>query len=524
MNPQEILKFCLEKGLLLDGEVLEFLSETNDLESIKLIIEKIKSQTGTRVITKKLFNENSEKVSRFFFDLPEESRKQFEKLKIKLGLSIEISKEISKITEKETDAEKKFLQEKNFRVKINSLAPLLKKKPEVGDFVSHFNSRFSEMKNYLSIHPEMKSPISIDKISGSRQGISLIGMICNKITSKNNNIILEAEDPTGRIKVLVNKNKEEVYKKAEEVCLDCVIGIKASGNREIVFANDIIFPEIAVGERKKSPFEEYALFISDLHIGSRLFLEDNFKKFIDYLNGNLPDSEEAGKIRYLFIVGDLVAGVGVYPKQEKDLIVTNLEEQFLKAAELLKKIRKDIAIIISPGNHDGVRLTEPQPIFDEKYAWPVFGIENVFLSGNPSSVNLGAKGNFPGFDILTYHGFSFPFFANSIPSLIQADALNNPEKIMAYLLKNRHLAPTHASVQYIPSKEDSLVIRKTPDIFVTGHTHKSGASYYNNVLTISCSCWESKTPYQEKMGNQPDFCKVPMFNLKTRQIKILDFE
>ncbi len=210
--------------------------------------------------------------------------------------------------------------------------------------------------------------------------------------------------------------------------------------------------------------------------------------------------------------------------QEKDLALSSLEEQFMKAAELLKKIRKDIAIIISPGNHDGVRLAEPQPVFDEKYAWPLFEIKNVFLSGNPSYVNVGAAAGFQGFDVLTYHGFSFLFFADSVPSLIQANALNNPEKIMAYLLRNRHLAPTHTSVQYTPSSEDSLVIRKIPDIFVSGHLHKSGVSYYNNILTVSCSCWESKTPFQEKISNQPDFCKVPMFNLKTRQIKILDFE
>ena len=69
-----------------------------------------------------------------------------------------------------------------------------------------------------------------------------------------------------------------------------------------------------------------------------------------------------------------------------------------------------------------------------------------------------------------------------------------------------------------------LIIKKIPDIFVSAHTHKSAVSYYNNTLLISVSSWESKTPYQEKMGNEPDFCKVPMFNLKTRTIKILDFE
>jgi DNA polymerase II small subunit len=108
--------------------------------------------------------------------------------------------------------------------------------------------------------------------------------------------------------------------------------------------------------------------------------------------------------------------------------------------------------------------------------------------------------------------------------IIKEDALNSPEKIMTYLLKHRHLAPSHSSTQYFPAEEDSLIIKKIPDIFVSGHTHKSAVSYYNNILIVSIASWESKTAYQEKMGNEPDFCKVPMFNLKTRTIKILDFE
>ncbi|GAJ19441.1 unnamed protein product, partial [marine sediment metagenome] len=35
--------------------------------------------------------------------------------------------------------------------------------------------------------------------------------------------------------------------------------------------------------------------------------------------------------------------------------------------------------------------------------------------------------------------------------------------------RNRHLAPTHASAQFFPSEEDDLVIKKIPDIFVSGH-------------------------------------------------------
>ena len=176
-----------------------------------------------------------------------------------------------------------------------------------------------------------------------------------------------------------------------EIVLDSVIGFNGSGNSEIIFANEVVFPEAIITEKKKSLVEEYVLFLGDLHFGSKLFLEESFLKFIDYLNGKVPNTHEVCKIKYLFIVGDLITGVGNYPNQERDLKIIDLEEQFIKIAELLGKIRKDITIIISPGNHDGVRLMEPQPFFDEKYAWPLYNLENVILTENPSKVNIGAK-------------------------------------------------------------------------------------------------------------------------------------
>ena len=166
---------------------------------------------------------------------------------------------------------------------------------------------------------------------------------------------------------------------------------------------------------------------------------------------------------------------------------------------------------------------EPQPPLDEKYSWSLYSLPNVIMTGNPAYVNIGATKDFPGFDILTYHGFSYPYYANTVPSLLEG-GVNAPEKIMAYLLKNRHLAPSYSSVQSFPSEKDELVIRKVPDIFVSGHLHKFAISSYNNVLIISNSAWELETENQKKRGNKPDFCKVPVFNLKTGGIKILDFE
>ena len=499
----------------MDNEILGIFNETSDVESVKLIIERIKESTNQRIITKNLFSQNREKVSQILMALPKENQQNLEKLKIKLGLSIEISKEFTTSP---------ILENTSGNVKILSTPLNPTKKVEVGDFTKYFRNRVLEFRKILLGNSSLKNPISINKLSSSRQNVSIIGIVSDKSVTKNKNIVFEVEDITGKIKVLVNQNNKELYEKAGEVCLDSVLGFNGMGNSEIIFASDIIFPEMILPERKRSPVDESAVFISDLHVGSKLFLENSFDRFFNYLNGKEGNSEEAKKIKYLFIVGDVVAGVGNYPSQERDLAIKDIEEQFILLSDKLNKLRKDLNIIISPGNHDGVRLMEPQPVFPEKYAWSLYNLKNISVTGNPTLVNIGSTKEFSGMDVLTYHGFSYPFYANTIPSLISIDAMKSPDKVMAYLLKNRHLAPSHTSVQYYPSEEDHLLIKNVPDVFVSGHTHKSAVSYYNNTLLISGSSWEGKTAYEEKLGAEPDFCKVPMFNLKTRAIKILDFE
>lgn len=508
MDPKEVLNFCLEKGILLDKEVLNLISESTDLDAARLMIEQIKENSHQKVITKKVFTESVKQFSSPTF--PDEKQKSFEKLRIRLGLELEISKEVSTLPPAESNEAQVRDEKKFLGVKISSYPTNSNKKIDVDSFTNYFRNRLSKIKLILQSHSNLKNLVSINKISGDRQGISIIGMVSNKRVTKNGNILLDIEDLTGNVRVLINHNKPDLYKKGEEVTLDSVIGVSGSGNKEIIFANDFTFPDSTLPERKKSPFEEYALFIGDIHYGSKLFLKENFLKFIDYLNGNIPNTPEVSKIKYLFIIGDIVAGVGVYPEQESFLDVVDLEEQYKGIAELLGRIRKDIAIIINPGNHDGVRLMEPQPIFDKKYAWPLYNLDNVMLATNPCSVNIGEKNGFSGIDVLMYHGFSYFYYADNIPSLIQARAANAPEKIMTYLLMNRHLAPTHSSVQYFPLDEDPLVIDKVPDIFFSGHTHKCGITFYNNTLIISGATWEDLTPFQEKMGNQPDFAKFQL--------------
>lgn len=528
---KEILNFCLKNGLLVDDEVVNLFSDTSDLESVKIIIEKIKNKTHQRVITKSTLEQNKDEVGRFISNLPVESQKSLENIKIKLGLSIEISKESVGFIKKPVEYEivggvnKVETKKINNKVKVVESPYLQDKKLEVKDFVTYFRNRFNEFRSAFLEHEGLKNLVSLNKIGNSRNNVCVIGLVSKKNITKNGNFLFDIEDLTGTARVLIKADKKELAEKAEEIALDSVVAFSVSGNNEILFANDVFFLDSALPERKNSILDENAVFIADLHACSVNFMEENFLKFIDYLNGGVEGTEdEISKIKYLFVVGDIVAGVGNYPNQEEDLKIKDLEEQFIYVANLFKKIRKDIQIIICPGNHDGVRIMEPQPMFDEKFAWPLYEMENVTLVPNPSDVNIGACEGFEGFNVLLYHGFSFFYYADNITSLIKEKAAHSPELIIKYLLKNRHLAPAHGSNQYFPGEKDTHFIKNIPDIFVTGHVHKSAIGYYNNILYISCSGWEKMTDYMEKRGAEPDFCKVPLFNLKTRAVKILDFE
>ena len=89
---------------------------------------------------------------------------------------------------------------------------------------------------------------------------------------------------------------------------------------------------------------------------------------------------------------------------------------------------------------------------------------------------------------------------------------------------NQQSSPDAALVEKLINSIDSMLIKEIPDVITTGDMHKSDIEKYNGVLIISNSCWQTQTAFEEKVGNQPDLCKVPVLNLKTGQIKILDFE
>lgn len=510
----EILKLCAEKGVLLDKDVAEILFSLSE-SAAREIIEKVIFLKG-KIISKSFLSEHVTSLKNIV-----SSTQELEKVCINLGIKIEISRETKK---QEIVEEKSVERFRNIKVLYSSSSPT--KKLEVQDFTKYFRARYTELKKILQDRPGLDNLISVNKIGTQRQSFSLIGIVYGKRITKNKNIMLDIEDLTGRISVLVNQAKEEVYEKARDVIPDSVIGVRGVGTREMFFVNDIIFPEAMLHQRTLLDKDEAVAFISDIHVGSKMFLEKSFLKFIDWINGELGDlkqREEARKVKYLFVTGDTIDGIGVYPGQEKMLDIKDVIEQYTKLAEYLGNIRKDITIILCPGQHDAVRVAEPQPVLGREYAWPLYEIDNLILVSNPALIELGGNGR-RGVKILMYHGASMNSIIGEVESLRTIKAHDVPSKIVRHILRARHLAPIHSSVTYIPNDTtDDLAIKDIPDVITTADLHKPDVDIYNNVLIICSSCWQSITPFEEKVGNHPDPCKVPILNLKTRAVKIMDF-
>lgn len=531
---RKVTELFLEKGYLIDPEIQTVFSGIDSeayTDVVEAVISILSEGSYKNFISKKDISSNILKINLCIDSLKRKFPDKEEIFKKAINSFSSILPE-EKLSLDDNDAEE-FKLEKEVdlsysQLKRVTIAPPIEivksfmippKKIEVFDFVNHFRNRYKELKNILIGRME-KNLISIDKIGVERQNVSIIGMVSDKRVTKNNNVILEVEDLTGKVKVLINKNRDILIQKASEIVLDEVIGLNCSGNSDILFAQEIIFPDL-LAKKIQTDYDEYVLFISDFHIGSSNFLEENFLRFVRWINGEIGNDaqkEIAGKVKYLFVVGDVVDGVGVYPSQESLLKIKDVVEQYDRAAELFGKIRKDVTLIMCPGNHDALRIAEPQPQFDLKYAGSLHGLENAYLVSNPSLIKIR------GINILIYHGYSFDYFINEINSLRIGNAYHNPRLISHFLLKKRHLAPTHSSTQYIPCEnEDPLVISSVPDVFVSAHIHRSDVSSYNNLLTISCSCWQSKTPLEEKYGHEPDPGKVPILHLKTGEVKMLDF-
>ena len=384
---------------------------------------------------------------------------------------------------------------------------------EIKDFSTYFNSRYHKLKDILNKRGELKDHKPINKIRKSEDVIKIIGMVNEVNNTKNNHKIIELEDETGSVNILVHNENHQLFERAEKVVKDEIIGIVGSKKGKLVIASELVHPGVPRIDEKSMDFS--AVFISDIHIGSSTFLGDAFNMFVNWINGDFGDDDQqeiANDVKYLVIAGDLVDGIGIYPNQEKELIIKDIYGQYDEAARLLGEIRTDIKLIIAPGNHDAVRLAEPQPAISQAYAESLYELKNAVFVSNPGIVSLD------GINTIIYHGRSFDDMAMSIKGFSHQQS----DLIMKELLEKRHLAPIYGERTPLASEyEDHLVIEEVPDVFHTGHVHINAYKKHKGVHMINSGTFQSQTEFQKIYNIMPTCAEVPI--LHQGSFKLLKF-
>ncbi len=346
-------------------------------------------------------------------------------------------------------------------------------------FVDLFKSRYSFLHAKLNQRSKTHVFSPVSKLRRDGGTVFVSGMVADFSESKKGYGIVEIEDESSSIKVILPRTYKDI------IIRDEVIGVSGQFSKDgtAIFAESVYRPEVSK-EPRIGGSDMKVMVVSDIHVGSKNFLEDNFVEMMDYVNTQ--------GISFVVMNGDLVDGIGVYPDQEKDLAINDINLQYKKLAELISKFNSNVRVIIIPGNHDIVYPMEPQnPLPKEINAlFP----SNVTSLSNPVWVEIGGR------IFLLYHGTSIFDFLEAIPGT----TMNDTDKIMIEMLRRGHLAPEYGkNLSFIPLKSDYYLIDPVPDVFITGHVHSHSITNYKGILAINASTFQEQTDYQKMMNFNP---------------------
>ncbi|WP_132059199.1 DNA-directed DNA polymerase II small subunit [Halorussus amylolyticus] len=386
---------------------------------------------------------------------------------------------------------------------------------EYKDFVTVFQDRFERLSKQLRGRVNARPTSAVQAMPGGGD-TAIIGMVSDIRSTASGHWLIELEDTSGVYPCLVMKDRE-FADAVDELLHDEVIAVEGTLSNDnddgdgILFVDSLYFPDVP-RTYKPSTADRHvqAALISDVHVGSQEFMADAWSRFADWLH-----TPEAERVEYLLLAGDMVEGVGVYPNQDDELDIIDIYDQYEQFSEYLKEVPGDLDIVMIPGNHDAVRLAEPQPAFDEELR-DIMSAHDAEITGNPSTVTV------EGVDVLMYHGISLDEVIAELPE--EKASYEEPHKAMYQLLKKRHVAPQFGGkTRLAPEDRDYLVMDSVPDVFHTGHVHKLGWGKYHNVLAVNSGCWQSQTEFQKSVNIDPDAGYAPILDLDTLDMTVRKF-
>lgn len=380
------------------------------------------------------------------------------------------------------------------------------------DFTRYFQSRYSILRKIIERRSDFGSAMSIERALSFDREIKIVGIINDKMITKNHHLILSLEDDLGgNCKVLILSTSPHIN---DVFVTDQVIGVsgkpgnKEGGKKELIIADRIFRPEAPQKTWIPSDSVSSIAFLSDVHVGSTTFLDKNWKKMIRWLK----DNSEKKSIDYIVFPGDVVDGIGIFPGQEDELKILDIYQQYEALAEYLKEVPDHVKMVVHPGNHDACRPAEPQPALNTVFT-KTFD-SNIMMVGNP--VYLDVEGR----TILSYHGRSIDDWISGVRGLTYDD----PISVMKEMVSMRHLAPIYGQKTALaPEKKDYMAMETVPDIFVSGHVHGAGYQEYKGIKLINASTWQDQTEFQKMHNFNPKPGIMPLIHLGTGNVNMIDF-
>ncbi len=393
-----------------------------------------------------------------------------------------------------------------------------------GAFSEYFDDRFKKLSDFLRGNGRQTAG-AIGNLEAMKQyatgkELSVVGMVYDKVVTKNGNVMVTIDDQSGSAKILFmkpqskyDKKQNELFDMAKHIAYDDVLAIHGKMFNQFLIATSLALPDIPIRPKKLAEVDLALAMTSDIHIGSKKFLGKQFEHMIKWLKGEVNYRKDlAGKVKYLSIAGDVADGIGVYPNQDKELEITDLYSQYDALFKLIDEIPDYITVFLLPGNHDGVQKAEPQPPLGDDIVKD-FKRDNVKIMSNPAYMNV------EGLKVLGYHGSALAGIIRYVPGC----SWMKPETAMIELLKRRHLSPIYGGYVIVPSQKDTMVMDDVPDILHSGHAHKNGYAEYHGTVIVNSGTWQDKTSYQIKQGHIPDPCRMPIYEMKSGKLQDIDF-
>jgi DNA polymerase II small subunit len=494
------ISLIIKAGYQIDKDAFEFLKKLPHYVDLSLLVKNVIEETN-KLPNKPLF------INR---EVLERKAKEFYVPNEPLASSVEASCSSFQAYAKEIAADLRVIKDPTNMISTTG---------SLEDYVEYFQDRFRRLSRILKSRMDIKDSCSIlEALKASNSSkVKIICMITEKRQSSSG-VFIKIEDLDASATIFAPSKNRELFQKVQRAMLDQVVCIIAfRGKSKVLMAEDIIFPDVPSRKPNKASVPVYAALISDLHVGSKMFMEKTFQRFIQWLKGHAGVNslkDIASHVKYVIIAGDIVDGVGIYPQQIEELKIKDVYKQYQVAAKIIEQIPDYIEVIIIPGNHDATRRALPQPAISKDYAEPLYDLGRLHSLGDPSILSLH------GVNVLLSHGRSLDDVISTVPGM----SFEEPDVAMKFLLQCRHLAPSYGFRTLLaPEKVDHLVLEELPDIFHAGHVHMMKYSNYRGTLVVNSGAWQEQTEYQKEMGHIPNPGLAPIVNLQDLTITHINF-